>query len=64
MMENTNFQIIPDGKLESRINEKNHIKLNTTMNHTHNNYNNYSIDNKKENEILNEIKVKKEKNLL
>ena len=56
MMENTNFQIIPDRRLETSINEKNHLKLNTTMS---NNNNNFSIDNKKENEILNEIKVKK-----
>ena len=44
MMENTNFQIIPDRRLETSINEKNHLKLNTTMS---NNNNNFSIDNKK-----------------
>jgi len=51
--ENTNFEIIPDKNLENIINEKKHRKLNSTI------PNNYSIGNKKDIEILNEIKVKK-----
>ena len=51
--ENTNFEIIPNKNLENIINEKKHRKLNSTI------PNNYSIGNKKDIEILNEIKVKK-----
>ena len=51
--ENTNFQIIPDKSLENILNERNHIKLNSSIT------NSISIESKKDIEILNEIKVKK-----
>jgi hypothetical protein len=56
IMENTNFQIISDKRFETSVNEKSHNKLNSTMSNINNTYN---IDIKKDNEILNEIKVKK-----
>ena len=56
IVENTKFQIIPDKRLESSVDDNNHIKRMSVMTNINNNY---SIDFKKDNDIKNEIKVKK-----